>query len=68
MSDRRTTTARFVLGAAAESGLKLGTDGYWLDVVYPRGFDPEVARSFSRALCAPKSSPSFNASKGARDE
>jgi hypothetical protein len=48
--DRRLTTAGFVIEAADAAGIRLGTDGCWLDAVYPRGLKREVSREFSRAL------------------
>jgi hypothetical protein len=49
-SDHRLATARFVIEAADAAGIRLGTDGYWLDALYPPRLDREVWRGFSRAI------------------
>jgi len=46
--------ARFILAAAREAGVAIGSDGYWIDVIPPRGLPPKLwnklQREFSHAV------------------
>jgi hypothetical protein len=51
--EREREKARFILAAAKEAGIHVvGTDGYWLDVIYPRGLPKDVHSNFSLAFSA----------------
>lgn len=46
--------ARFILAAAREAGVAIGSDGYWIDVIPRRGLPlklwNELQREFSHAV------------------
>jgi hypothetical protein len=49
-STDRAVIAEFLLRAAHEAGIAIGTDGYWLDIVPSRGMPRELYRSYCEAL------------------
>jgi hypothetical protein len=50
MNRDRKVIAEFLMRAAREAGIAIGTDGYWLDIVPPRGMPREFYRCYCEAL------------------
>jgi hypothetical protein len=52
MTSKRRAVAAFILQSASEAGIRIGTDGEWLDLLKPRSMTSEVWFGFERALIA----------------